>query len=103
MIQGITPGLRRSQPEAAPTGFSKCLTVSKANFRRDPTQPAQMRRHRQRHFVVLPEDFDQWFTTNHFIPGPICGIGDVPSEKVVCTVQLNRTMVWQLIAAQLRL
>jgi|SRR6267154_847335 len=39
-LEVITPGLRRSQPEAAPTGFSKCLTASKANFRRDPTQPA---------------------------------------------------------------
>lgn len=81
----------------------------KANFRRDPTQPIQMNKvfsnypHPQRHFIALPEDFDQWFTVNHFIPGPMCCMGDVPSEKVICTVQLNRTMVWRLIAAQLRL
>jgi len=45
----------------------------------------------------LPEDFDQWFTLNHFIPdadGVICQMGDVPSDKVVCTLQLSRVMVW---------
>jgi hypothetical protein len=107
MIQAIAPGPRRSQPEAVPAGPSKCLIPSKANFRHDPTQPAQMNRvfsnypRPQRHFVALPEDFDRWFTVNHFIPGPVCWTGDVPSEKVICTVQLNRAMVWQLIAAQL--
>ena len=54
--------------------------------------------HPQRQFVVLPENFDQWFATNNFIRGPICWIGDAPSEKVVCTLQLNRVVVWQFIA-----
>lgn len=50
----------------------------------------------RRHPVVLPEDFDQWFTVNHFIPnadGAICHTGDVPSDKVVCTLQLHRVLV----------
>jgi len=47
----------------------------------------------QRHFVILPEDFHQWFTVNHFIPGAFSFLGDVPSEKVVCTLQMNKMMV----------
>src|ERR1700729_4561301 len=52
----------------------------------------------RRHLVVLPDDFDQWFTVNRFIPdadGVICQTGDVPSDKVVCTLQLSRVMVWR--------
>jgi len=49
--------------------------------------------HSQRHFIILPEDFRQWFTVNHFIPGAFNSLGDVPSEKVVCTLQLNETMI----------
>jgi uncharacterized protein (DUF3820 family) len=51
------------------------------------------RLHNQRHFVVLPEDFHQWFTVNRFIPGAFSSLGDVPSEKVVCTLQLSKVMV----------
>jgi uncharacterized protein (DUF3820 family) len=51
----------------------------------------------RRHLIVLPEDFDQWFTLNRFIPGAdgaIRQMGDVPSDKVVCTLQLSMAMVW---------
>ena len=47
----------------------------------------------QRHFVVLPEDFRRWFTVNRLTPGAFSSLGDVPREKVVCTLQLNKMMV----------
>ena len=68
----------------------------------NPGNPTQMHKlysdyvHPQRHFVVLPDNVDQWFIVNHFIldaPGAICQAGDIPSEKVICTLQLNKTMV----------
>jgi hypothetical protein len=52
--------------------------------------------HPQRHLVVLPDHFDQWFIVNHFIldaPGTIHQAGDVPSDKVICTLQLNKSTV----------
>jgi uncharacterized protein (DUF3820 family) len=47
----------------------------------------------RKHFIALPEDFREWFTTNHFIPGAFSFLGDVPNEKVVCTLQLYKVMV----------
>jgi uncharacterized protein (DUF3820 family) len=49
--------------------------------------------HSQRHPIILPEDYHQWFTINRFKQGSFSSLGDVPSEKVVGTLQLGKTMV----------
>jgi hypothetical protein len=71
-----------------------------ANF--NPGNPTQMHKlysdyvHPQRHLVVLPDDVNEWFIVNHFIPdapGTTRQAGDIPSEKVICTLQLNKSTV----------